>query len=102
VALDIYGSARDHFEGRTVAHRGCRDLEPARDLRPLRRAWRAYPSWLDERAMDQMRRFGASFGAEKIHAISGKPVGASEGGKKEVLGARTGKRLQARHHLMGE
>ena len=30
--------------------------------------------WLDERAMDQMRRFGASFGAEKIHAISGKPV----------------------------
>jgi xylulokinase len=30
--------------------------------------------WLDERAMDQMRRFGASFGAERIHAISGKPV----------------------------
>jgi sugar (pentulose or hexulose) kinase len=30
--------------------------------------------WLDERAMDQMRRFGASFGAAKIHAISGKPV----------------------------
>ena len=30
--------------------------------------------WLDERAMDQMRRFGASFGAEKIHTISGKPV----------------------------
>ncbi len=30
--------------------------------------------WLDERAIDQMRRFGASFGAEKIHAISGKPV----------------------------
>lgn len=30
--------------------------------------------WLDERAMDQMRRFGASFGAKKIHAISGKPV----------------------------
>ena len=30
--------------------------------------------WLDERAMDQMRGFGASFGAEKIHAISGKPV----------------------------
>ena len=30
--------------------------------------------WLDERAMDQMRRFGVSFGAEKIHAISGKPV----------------------------
>ena len=30
--------------------------------------------WLDERAMDQMRRFGASFGADKIHAISGKPV----------------------------
>jgi sugar (pentulose or hexulose) kinase len=30
--------------------------------------------WLDERAMDQMQRFGASFGAEKIHAISGKPV----------------------------
>ncbi len=30
--------------------------------------------WLDQRAMDQMRRFGASFGAEKIHAISGKPV----------------------------
>jgi sugar (pentulose or hexulose) kinase len=30
--------------------------------------------WLDERAMDQMRRFAASFGAEKIHAISGKPV----------------------------
>src|SRR5690349_1881208 len=27
--------------------------------------------WLDERAMDQMRRFGASFGAGKIHAISG-------------------------------
>jgi sugar (pentulose or hexulose) kinase len=30
--------------------------------------------WLDERAIDQMRRFGTSFGAEKIHAISGKPV----------------------------
>jgi sugar (pentulose or hexulose) kinase len=30
--------------------------------------------WLDERAIDQMRRFAASFGAEKIHAISGKPV----------------------------
>ena len=30
--------------------------------------------WLDERAIEQMRRFGASFGAEKIHAISGKPV----------------------------
>ena len=30
--------------------------------------------WLDERAIDQMHRFGASFGAEKIHAISGKPV----------------------------
>jgi len=30
--------------------------------------------WLDERAMDQMRRFAASFGAKKIHAISGKPV----------------------------
>jgi sugar (pentulose or hexulose) kinase len=30
--------------------------------------------WLDERAMDQMHRFGASFGADKIHAISGKPV----------------------------
>ena len=30
--------------------------------------------WLDERAMDQVRRFGASFGAERIHAISGKPV----------------------------
>jgi sugar (pentulose or hexulose) kinase len=30
--------------------------------------------WLDERAMEQMRRFGASFGAGKIHAISGKPV----------------------------
>src|SRR5258708_12157549 len=30
--------------------------------------------WLHERAMDQMRRFGARFGAEKIHAISGKPV----------------------------
>jgi len=30
--------------------------------------------WLDERAMDQMRRFGAHFGAQKIHAISGKPV----------------------------
>jgi sugar (pentulose or hexulose) kinase len=30
--------------------------------------------WLDERAMEQMRRFGESFGADKIHAISGKPV----------------------------
>ena len=30
--------------------------------------------WLDERAIDQMRRFGASFGADKIHAITGKPV----------------------------
>jgi sugar (pentulose or hexulose) kinase len=30
--------------------------------------------WLDERAIDSMRRFGASFGAERIHAISGKPV----------------------------
>jgi len=38
------------------------------------RAIRPAIVWLDERAMDQMRRFGASFGAEKIHAISGKPV----------------------------
>jgi xylulokinase len=30
--------------------------------------------WLDDRARAQERRFGASFGAERIHAISGKPL----------------------------
>lgn len=30
--------------------------------------------WLDERAIDQVCRFGAGFGAEKIHAIPGKPI----------------------------
>lgn len=30
--------------------------------------------WLDDRATDQERRFGESFGAERVHAISGKPL----------------------------
>jgi len=30
--------------------------------------------WLDERARPQQKRFGDTFGAERIHAISGKPV----------------------------
>ena len=30
--------------------------------------------WLDDRARAQERAFGASFGAERIHAISGKPL----------------------------
>jgi xylulokinase len=30
--------------------------------------------WLDDRARAQQKRFGESFGAERIHAISGKPL----------------------------
>lgn len=30
--------------------------------------------WLDDRAGDQQRRFGDSFGAGRVHAISGKPL----------------------------
>jgi xylulokinase len=30
--------------------------------------------WLDERAKPQQRRFGQTFGAERVHAISGKPM----------------------------
>jgi sugar (pentulose or hexulose) kinase len=30
--------------------------------------------WLDDRARAQERRFGAAFGAERVHAISGKPL----------------------------
>ena len=30
--------------------------------------------WLDDRARPQSKRFGESFGAERIHAISGKPL----------------------------
>ena len=30
--------------------------------------------WLDERAKAQLHRFGRSFGAERVHAISGKPL----------------------------
>jgi xylulokinase len=30
--------------------------------------------WLDERARAQERRFGKEFGAERVHAISGKPL----------------------------
>jgi sugar (pentulose or hexulose) kinase len=30
--------------------------------------------WLDERAKIQLTRFGESFGAERVHAISGKPI----------------------------
>jgi sugar (pentulose or hexulose) kinase len=30
--------------------------------------------WLDERAKTQQRRFGETFGAERVHAISGKPI----------------------------
>src|SRR5438309_7712 len=30
--------------------------------------------WLDDRARPQQRRFGAMFGAERVHAISGKPL----------------------------
>lgn len=30
--------------------------------------------WLDDRARAQQRRFGKSFGAERVHAISGKPL----------------------------
>lgn len=31
-------------------------------------------TWLDERARPQVVRFGQSFGAERVHAISGKPL----------------------------
>ncbi|MGY3446368.1 MULTISPECIES: FGGY-family carbohydrate kinase [unclassified Bradyrhizobium] len=31
-------------------------------------------TWLDERARPQVVRFGKSFGAERVHAISGKPL----------------------------
>lgn len=31
-------------------------------------------TWLDERARAQVVRFGQSFGAERVHAISGKPL----------------------------
>jgi sugar (pentulose or hexulose) kinase len=31
-------------------------------------------TWLDERARSQVVRFGKSFGAERVHAISGKPL----------------------------
>ena len=31
-------------------------------------------TWLDERARRQVTRFGKSFGAERVHAISGKPL----------------------------
>ena len=30
--------------------------------------------WLDDRARAQQKRFGESFGAERVHAISGKPL----------------------------
>ncbi len=30
--------------------------------------------WLDDRAQDQVRRFGAAFGADRLHAINGKPL----------------------------
>src|SRR5262245_5465122 len=30
--------------------------------------------WLDERARPQQKRFGETFGAERVHAISGKPL----------------------------
>ncbi|MDQ0472477.1 xylulokinase [Labrys wisconsinensis] len=30
--------------------------------------------WLDDRARPQQRRFGETFGAERVHAISGKPL----------------------------
>jgi xylulokinase len=30
--------------------------------------------WLDERARAQQKRFGETFGAERVHAISGKPL----------------------------
>jgi xylulokinase len=30
--------------------------------------------WLDDRARAQQRRFGETFGAERVHAISGKPL----------------------------
>src|SRR5690242_14431753 len=30
--------------------------------------------WLDERARAQQKRFGATFGAERLHEISGKPL----------------------------
>ena len=30
--------------------------------------------WLDERAKPQYRRFGQTFGSERVHAISGKPL----------------------------
>jgi xylulokinase len=30
--------------------------------------------WLDARAFEQQRRFGDSFGADRVHAISGKPL----------------------------
>jgi xylulokinase len=38
------------------------------------RALRPGMVWLDERAKIQLTRFGESFGAERVHAISGKPV----------------------------
>lgn len=31
-------------------------------------------TWLDERARPQVKRFGETFGAERVHAISGKPL----------------------------
>jgi sugar (pentulose or hexulose) kinase len=38
------------------------------------RALRPGMVWLDERARPQQRRFGESFGAERVHAITGKPL----------------------------
>lgn len=40
------------------------------DGRPLRPGM----VWLDARAKAQLRRFGEVFGAERVHAISGKPI----------------------------
>ena len=37
-------------------------------------AMRPAMTWLDERARPQVGRFGKSFGAERVHAISGKPL----------------------------
>ena len=38
------------------------------------RALRPGMVWLDERARAQLHRFGRTFGAERVHAISGKPL----------------------------
>jgi len=59
--------------------------------------------WLDERAIDQMRRFGASFGAEKIHAIvDALEADLMQKGQDEVQSSEIGERVMTELHRLDE